>query len=526
MARENVQYELSLRDLLSDKIKTADDATQKFESHMGGLQSAIKKVGIAIGGAFVLNKIVDFGRRVVEAGSKVEDATTGLTTLLGDTAKATEVVKNTMVDATKTPFQFEGLLSANQQLIAAGVNADAARNDVMNLANAVAASGKGNVEFERMATNLAQIKTVGKATAMDIKQFGIAGINIYKVLAEATGKPISAVKEMDVSYEMLTGALQKAHEQGGIFYNGLENMSKNTSVKISNLGDTIFVSMVDIFQKMKPLTDFVLGGIADLLGKVSEEIGNLDLQGFANGMIDAFKGLYDYLQPLFAPIQRFFQAAWDGVQKVWNALKQFSSEGSSIMNGLRDALGYIIDLLSGWFSSFQSFLAGVIDVAHTIYVILEKLKIISFVKDLFITVWNVVQWIGDKLEWIYEHTIAPILDGISWAYKQLKGILGISESVATPTKTAAEKSATQMAMSASATGATKGAGIPEVGGAGKETKGVTGQKVTTINVTIDKLIENFKISTTTIQEGSSKVRELVAQTLLNAVNDSQIVAGQ
>ena len=39
------------------------------------------------------------------------------------------------------------------------------------------------------------------------------------------------------------------------------------------------------------------------------------------------------------------------------------------------------------------------------------------------------------------------------------------------------------------------------------------------------MIEKFTVQATTVQESSTKVRELVAQTLLSAVNDSQIVAG-
>lgn len=37
------------------------------------------------------------------------------------------------------------------------------REDAMNLANAIAATGGGNDELARMATNMQQIKTVGKS---------------------------------------------------------------------------------------------------------------------------------------------------------------------------------------------------------------------------------------------------------------------------------------------------------------------------------------------------------------------------
>ena len=56
-------------------------------------------------------------------------------------------------------------------------------------------------------------------------------------------------------------------------------------------------------------------------------------------------------------------------------------------------------------------------------------------------------------------------------------------------------------------------------------KGATGSKSVTINISIGKLIETFKVQTNNIGEGTGKVREMVAQTLLSAVNDSQITAG-
>jgi hypothetical protein len=56
-------------------------------------------------------------------------------------------------------------------------------------------------------------------------------------------------------------------------------------------------------------------------------------------------------------------------------------------------------------------------------------------------------------------------------------------------------------------------------------KGASGSKSVTINITIGKLIESFKVQTNNIGEGTGKVREMVAETLLSAINDSQVVAG-
>jgi tape measure domain-containing protein len=521
-----VEFELLLKDYLSKNIKEAEGNVKNFEGSLGGLQNSINKIGATIGAAFVINKITDFGKSIIDAGSKVEDATTGLTTLLGDAAKATQVVKNTMEDATKTPFEFEGLLSANQQIIASGVNSERAREDVMNLANAVAASGKGNDEFQRMSANLAQISTVGKATAMDIKQFGIAGINIYKVLADYTNQPIDKVKEMEVSYDVLTKALGKAHEKGGMYYNGLENMQKNTSVQMSNLGDTVFKTMVDIFQKLKPLTDFVLGNVAKGLEFISSKIAALDLKSYAESLINIFNSLVNFITPIIAPIQRLFTHIWEGIRKVWETLSQFSTQGAGVLEFLRSALIYIIDLFTTLYDNFYSFISGVIDVAHTIYVILEKLGIIWVLGKAFELVMSTIRGIGSMLEGIYKNTIKPILDGIGWAYEKLKALLGIKEVKVSGKIEDKEKSIIEQgADMAKSGGMSKMSTSAGISGGGKETSKVTGSKSTTINITIGKLIEEFKVQTTTVGEGASKIKEKVAESLLSAINDSQVVAG-
>lgn len=55
--------------------------------------------------------------------------------------------------------------------------------------------GGGSDELGRMAQNLQQIKNAGKATAADIKQFAYAGIDVYGILADYTGKSTAEVQK-------------------------------------------------------------------------------------------------------------------------------------------------------------------------------------------------------------------------------------------------------------------------------------------------------------------------------------------
>jgi hypothetical protein len=54
----------------------------------------------------------------------------------------------------------------------------------------------------------------------------------------------------------------------------------------------------------------------------------------------------------------------------------------------------------------------------------------------------------------------------------------------------------------------------------------TGSKNINIKIDIKELVHEFRLSTTNIQEGASKAKDMVAAALISAVNDSQIIAGE
>jgi hypothetical protein len=63
-----------------------------------------------------------------------------------------------------------------------------------------------------------------------------------------------------------------------------------------------------------------------------------------------------------------------------------------------------------------------------------------------------------------------------------------------------------------------------------EAKGGTGlnilesRGVQNFNISIDKLVEMIKVETTQIKEGAGEIKEIVAQALIEAVNDFQLMA--
>jgi tape measure domain-containing protein len=570
MGDTQVKYTLTLQDLLTQKLDAADSSAKRFDSTMGGLQNSLNRVGAAVGIGLGLQAVKNFAKEVIDAGSQVENAQIGLTTLLKDSQGAKEVIANTMEDAMKTPFAFEGLLAANKALIAAGSSAQAARATVLDLSNAIAATGGGDVELERMVVNLQQIKTTGKATAMDIKQFAYAGINIYEVLGRAYGKHADQMKGVEVTYDQLRYALRKAHEEGGLYANGLENMANATSVGISNLGDALFQLKVKIFNDVKPaVTDLVATGMDMIkwLGQAwSWTLRNREmLFGLAKGIIFGVVAFKAYKIAIQASIfwQKIQYASinllGDGFLKAGAATKFFAGGLSMIGNAIKaNPIGLVVTAITALATAYFAFSGSAKDATREN----DKLNV-SLSETISGAMRRREQWIdvvegqlagmkvGGKERMAYfkkevDAETKGLLDQLNTlnaaknakVYDKRSGL-----SVKSLTGDAAlqnERDYQEAIAELRVLDDFRQSGFkkrtknspddmsnlpPPAPKSTKDTNKVTGNKSTNITIHINNLVKEFTIKTVTFNESPDKAKELIAQALISAVNDSQRVAG-
>lgn len=207
------------------------------------------------------------GVGIAKAGANAQQDIIGLTTFLGK-QQAQNVYGQIQQDAAATPFGTKALLSVDRALISAGVSAKNARLDMLALANAISATGGGDAELSRMATNMQQIKNAGVANREDIKQFSFNGINIYGMLAAATGKTAAETQKMAVSYDLLSYALRKASAQGGMYAGAMAAQSESISGKWSTLVDNIEIAAAKIGMSQA-------GGITGLIDVFIEKTKSL-----------------------------------------------------------------------------------------------------------------------------------------------------------------------------------------------------------------------------------------------------------
>ena len=270
--------------------------TKGFESGLNKISST----GVVIGNLMsdvikkVAQTISDVAKMGVEYNAQIETYQTALTTLTGSAEKANKIIEQVKKDAASTPFEVASLVKGNQLLISAGLSAEQARDDILALGNAISATGGGEEELSRMVINLQQIKNVGKASALDIKQFAYAGIDVYGLLADYTGKTREEVTNLDISYKDLTGALKFASQEGGKYFNAMEKQSKTFNGQLSNLKDNFMAFLgeatIPLFTFLKDEVLPIINGILDGTLGIDEGINKLT-ETFLNGVMSMVNSL-------------------------------------------------------------------------------------------------------------------------------------------------------------------------------------------------------------------------------------------
>ena len=246
-------------------MRRLDGYTDQLQEKINASMNQMKLgVGLLATGAATLAPF--FKGAMLQA--EFEQAEIGLTTLLGSAEKAHQVFERIKQDAARTPFETKDLLMANQAIISQGIDAERARGVVLNLGNALSAMGKGSAELGAMSVNLQQIAAVGKASALDMKQFAFRGINMYALLADSTGLAQEKLKDMDITFEMIEQALKKAGEEGGKYAGAMDRMSQSVSGKISTLKDNIAFSFASMGKAIEPITHKIIDGLTGVMERI------------------------------------------------------------------------------------------------------------------------------------------------------------------------------------------------------------------------------------------------------------------
>lgn len=248
---------------------TADDAGKKW-----GALAKTAVLGFAgMGGAAVVMG--------VKAAAMNEQAQVAFTTLLGSSKKAQAYLADLNKFAANTPFDLPGLIDSSRLLLGVGMNAKQVIPTLTAWGDAAGALGIQQDGFNRAMIAVSQSLSAGRINAGDMNQIVQAGIPIWKLMSEATGKTVPELRKLSSQGELLSkDVLPLLNKQMEKDYGGsMAKQSKTLNGLWSTLMDTFSQGMAQAIVPLIPMLKNGLAGatnaVAVVLPKVSAALSSV-----------------------------------------------------------------------------------------------------------------------------------------------------------------------------------------------------------------------------------------------------------
>lgn len=236
---------------------SVDDSSQDFTEFADKvakaqvIMSAIKDVVVA-----AAKEIWNVGKGAVQYNMQMESYEKTIEAFFKTSGQGSEeaakntkqLIENQKQLSVQTGMASDKLIEANKMLIAAGMAGEDSQKAIDGLAKAIVATGGGSEELGRMAQNLQQIANTGKASTQDMKQFAMAGIDVYGLMADSTGKTVEELHDMDITFDMIVEALTQATTEGGKFFEASQVGASTLQGQMSLLESTIQSGLGTAFE--------------------------------------------------------------------------------------------------------------------------------------------------------------------------------------------------------------------------------------------------------------------------------------
>lgn len=328
----------------------ASPTFQKVGKQSDGLQAKLGKFGhLAVGalagaGAAMGGFAIAGVAMGVKTAAAMEQAQVGFTTLLGSGQKAQSFLANLKKFAAATPFDLPGLVDSSRLLIGVGLSAKDTMGVLQNFGDAAGAVGVSQEAFQRIMLATSQAISAGKFQAGDLNQITEAGIPIWKILSEAMGKPVTAIRAMSSSGDLLASTVlplldkQMHKDYGG----AMAKQSMTLNGQWSTFMDTLNQGLGNVIQPLIPALDKGLAGATKVAGAA--------LKGLP-GVIDKVTGKFSDAKDLLnEKIKPAFSTLFDGVKTKLPKI-DISAIGASFKT---EAAKWGGDIITGVQTGFQN----------------------------------------------------------------------------------------------------------------------------------------------------------------------------
>ena len=282
MATKPVEIEILMRDRLSagldkagrkvDELKTKTTGASAEMERLDRQAESVRSTVSKIAGAFAVKELVS---NIVKVRGEFQQLEASFRTMLGSEEKADALMQQLIRTAATTPFDLQSVANGARQLLAYGENVENVNDDLIRLGNIAAGL---NQPLNDLIYLYSTTMTQGRLYTADYNQFVGRGIPLGRELASVLGVAEGKVREMveagKVGFPEVQQALQNLTNEGGMFYNLMEEQSKTITGRISNIEDSISMMMNEIGRQSEGIIGNSLDAVAYLVDHY-EQVGRV-----------------------------------------------------------------------------------------------------------------------------------------------------------------------------------------------------------------------------------------------------------
>lgn len=254
---------------INGDVKDFQSALSKAEKETENLSRTLSKTAKISGLAFA-GVTASIGGMVAQAG-KMERIHTQFEVLTGNVKDAEKAMSDLQEFSAKTPFQFEDIAKAGQQLLGFGFAADELKDRLQEIGDVAAAS---NTPINELSLIFGQVSAAGKLTGERLLQLQERAIPIGPALAKTMGVAETSIRDLvskgKVDFDTFQKAFQSLSQEGGKAFGGMEKQSKTLEGQLSTLKDNFSLVFNEIGKHFLPIVKQATTALIGFLQYVRE----------------------------------------------------------------------------------------------------------------------------------------------------------------------------------------------------------------------------------------------------------------
>ncbi|MEQ7057411.1 tape measure protein [Enterococcus avium] len=321
---------------IRNQIKSGvDDPSKSARKSVEDVASSIASIAIVAKAFDILRDSIG---RAIDRIDTIDTATKSLTVLTGSAQMAKTVMDDLAAAIEGTPIALNDVAMGAKKMVAAGMEGTKVKGVFQAIADAAYGVGNGAESIDQITSAIAGMQSAGVVYADDINRLVDAGIPAWQILANASQKSVTDMKEAVSDGTLSAGdaieQLRKGIEEGT---NGVAGSTARMAGLAKTAGDTLSGSMANFrtaitttivkglepFKKvavdalgsatasMKSFRDNTIGSekVQEVLASIAKALENIGES--ANPLISIVKGLfaamssYGGLVLLFATLIKF-----------------------------------------------------------------------------------------------------------------------------------------------------------------------------------------------------------------------------